>query len=284
MSSPILNPALARGGTSWRCLALVCLLLLLGACEKDRLLLGDISARDATEIQSVLSDANIDAIRDVGKEGTVDLRVLPEHQVEARRILRERGLPRPSIDSLVDVFGKDNIISSPFEEKVRYLYAISQGLEDTLRNIDGVVVAKVHIVMPEKSTLGNAALHPSASVFIKYRPVADLPAFAPSIQRLVANAIPALSPERVAVVTSQADDLDSQSMASAGRDNIIGAAHAKFADAGWLIAAFIAGISLTCFARAMHVDRPMRRWREACRSFFARARRASTARAGGKQP
>jgi type III secretion system YscJ/HrcJ family lipoprotein len=179
---------------------LVLLLLALYGCDERTALVSHLAPRDAYEIQSVLADADIHVVSSPDKDDHVDIFVDAADEASARRILKQHSLPRPSFETLGDVFGKDSLISSPFEVQARYLYATSQGLEDTLRNIDGVVFAKVHIVLPEKKSLVHRSATASASVFIKFLPDSNVAALTPSIQRLIANAIPDVPVDRVEVI------------------------------------------------------------------------------------
>jgi type III secretory pathway lipoprotein EscJ len=91
-----------------------------------------------------------------------------------------------------DVFKKEGLISSPLEERARYLYALSQELEATLAQIDGVVVARVHVVLPEKPGPGEQVQPPSAAVFIKHLPSLEPDAIAFRVRQLVARSIPGM--------------------------------------------------------------------------------------------
>ena len=87
------------------------------------------------------------------------------------------------------VFQKDGLISSPLEERARYVYAVSQDLSDTLSRVDGVIDAKVHVVLPETDVTGNIIKPPSASVFIKYRSEYNLQPFLHKMKLLVNKSI-----------------------------------------------------------------------------------------------
>src|SRR5262249_12705982 len=99
---------------------------------------------------------------------------------------------------------KSGIMSSPFEERVRYTYALAEELSRTLTQIDGVVTARVHIVLPEAPQIGQPLKPSSAAVFIKHQPGVDLDYFAPQIRRLVSSSVEGLDYSAVTVVLSEA--------------------------------------------------------------------------------
>lgn len=69
---------------------------------------------------------------------------------------------------------------------------MSQELEQTLSQIDGVVVARVHVVLPERIAPGEPVQPASAAVFIKHRPELDPDSVLPRIRRMVASSIPGI--------------------------------------------------------------------------------------------
>ena len=110
-----------------------------------------------------------------------------------RFIEQALGLPRNTYKRLGDVFKKDGVVSTPIEERSRYLYALSQELEHTLSLIDGVILARVHPVLPERLVPGEAALPSSCSVLIKHRSDWDPALYEDRIRRLVVSSIPGLA-------------------------------------------------------------------------------------------
>jgi type III secretion protein J len=195
-------------GSSVARLVLVFLLCgLLAACKVQ--LYSGLNQRDANEMLAVLLHGGIDAEAVAGKED-VALRVEQSQLDRAIGLLNARGLPRPKTSSLGDVFKQEGLISSPLEQRARFIYAMSEELSRTLSQLDGVISARVHIVIPERRPNDTgAASPPSAAIFIKYQDDYDLNGYVPQIKQLVANAIEGLSYDKVSVVlfpsTTRAD-------------------------------------------------------------------------------
>jgi len=97
------------------------------------------------------------------------------------------------------VFQKQGLVSTPAEERMRYIYAVSQELSQTLRTVDGVVAARVHVVIPANDPLSDKIRPSSAAVFIKHRPDVDLRLLAPAVKDMVAHSIEGLSHEQVSL-------------------------------------------------------------------------------------
>ncbi|MDO6966476.1 type III secretion system inner membrane ring lipoprotein SctJ [Rhizobium alvei] len=194
-------------------LVIVSSLLLLAGCSTE--LYSKLSETDANEMLSVLLANNINAEKQPGAEGTFNLVVSDEEVLRALDVLRNAGLPRATRENMGQVFAKSGIVSSPFEERVRYIYALGEDVAATIQQIDGVLTARVHIVMPEKAELGQEIKPSSAAVFIKQRPNVDLDFLVPQIRRLVSNSIEGVTFDNVTVVLVEAMDTPP---AAAGRD------------------------------------------------------------------
>ncbi|KAF6639541.1 MULTISPECIES: type III secretion system inner membrane ring lipoprotein SctJ [Pantoea] len=178
-------------GAVIKCFCALCLALLLTGCGDQTQLHSGLSENDANDVVAELSRFKIEADKQVSKEG-VSVSVARSDIERAVNILNAAGLPHQARTSLGAVFQKSGVISSPLEERARYIYALSQEVEATLSQIDGVVVARVHVVLPERIAPGEPVQPASASVFIKYHENLDPDSIEPRIRRLVATSIPGL--------------------------------------------------------------------------------------------
>ncbi|MES2480735.1 MAG: type III secretion inner membrane ring lipoprotein SctJ [Pseudomonadota bacterium] len=174
--------------------------LLLAGCGRQVELMAAMPEGEANEVMAALQNAGISATKVPGKEGMVGLNIDADKVGRAVDLLREKGLPRERFAGMGQVFRKEGLISSPLEERARYLYALSQELGATISQIDGVIVARVHVVLPERSATGEPAVPSSAAVFIKHQDGYSLETVQPLIRRLVTNSIPGLTADKVSIV------------------------------------------------------------------------------------
>ena len=77
--------------------------------------------------------------------------------------------------------------------------ALAQDLSRTISMIDGVVDARVHVVLPENDPFARNAMPSSAAVAIRSRWDADITDIVPSVKGLVKNAIEGLKYEKIMV-------------------------------------------------------------------------------------
>ncbi|HJV80594.1 type III secretion system inner membrane ring lipoprotein SctJ [Noviherbaspirillum sp.] len=178
---------------------IMCTALLLTACGSEVELFGGLLESESNEVLGALLNAGIEAHKTSNKAG-VSISVEQSAVVRAIDVLHQQGLPHTRRVTMGDVFKKENLISSPLEERARYLYALSQELELTLSRIDGVIASRVHIVLPERSGVGEPIVPSSAAVFLKYRPGYGVENVVSQIRSLTTNSIPGLAPDKVAVV------------------------------------------------------------------------------------
>jgi len=185
----------------------------LAGCQGE--LYSNLSEPEANQMLAVLMSSGVSTTKTAkGKDG-FSLSVDERDMLRAIAILKDSGYPKNLRESIGKVFQKSGIMSSPFEERVRYIYALSEDVAQTLSNIDGVVTARVHIVLPDAPQLGQPVKPSSAAVFIKHQSGVDLDFFVPQIRRLVSSSIEGLEYSAVTVVLAEASPTKSVSTADA---------------------------------------------------------------------
>jgi type III secretion protein J len=183
------------------------LLLVVGLCSCKSELFERLDERDANEMLATLYSAGLSAAKRTQDDKTWSVEVEERDMPAALRILAEHGLPREQFANAGELFKKEGLVSTPAEERIRYIYTVSQELSSTLSQIDGVIVARVHPVIPANDPLATQIRPSSASVFIKYRRDADLEAMAPPIKNLVMRSIEGLTYENISLTFVAAEGL-----------------------------------------------------------------------------
>lgn len=134
-----------------------------------------------------------------GKNGFT-LAVDEKQLVQSLEILKENNLPRADYENLGKVFSGQGMISSASEEQARMAYAISQELSDTFSRIDGVLTARVHVVLGGTDPAADTRVLPSAAVFLRHTPDSPVVNLVSKIRELASKAVPDLEYERVSVM------------------------------------------------------------------------------------
>lgn len=169
---------------------------------------GGLDEPDANQAVALLERAGLDASkdRDPELEGRYRISVPRPEAKSAISILSEENLPPKVRPGVLEALGQGGVVPSRLAERARWTAGVEGDLERSLRTLDGVLSARVHLAVPEENALAETVEHPTASVLVRHRGAA--PPIPPAeIQRLVAGAIPGLSPEQVNVVMAAAPAL-----------------------------------------------------------------------------
>jgi type III secretion protein J len=193
---------------------------LLAGCQVD--LYTGLSEEDGNRMYAILLDHNLMAAKVAEGDQLVTISVESADASQAIALLQEYGYPRDNFQNLGEVFQKQGLISSPLEERVRYIYGLSQSISETLTQIDGVLRARVHVVVPEQHPLSDQPEPSSASVFLKTRADFNLNDAIPKIKLIVQHSVEGLAYDHISVALFEADPVIQADMDSPPIEQIMG--------------------------------------------------------------
>ncbi len=156
----------------------------------------DLSLEDSTAIVKELERQGITyELRD---DGAIVL--APKDRVPRLRMsLAESGLPKGGGVGY-EIFDKSDALgATSFVQNINHLRALEGELARTIRSLDRVQAARVHLVLPERPLFSREAPEASASIVLKVRGRLE-PQQVNAIRHLTASAVTGLKPERVSIV------------------------------------------------------------------------------------
>jgi type III secretion protein J len=184
-------------GPAWRRVALSLLVAVLAGCKVA--VFSKLSEPEANDVLYTLLQGGVDAEKRPDADGGFGVWAEKDDLVRAMALLKANAQPEAKHPTLGELFGRNQLISTPAEERIRFVYGTEQALSQTLSKIDGVLVARVHIVLPINDPLAEETKPSSASVFIKHRSDRDMASAVPAVKDLVVRSIEGLGVDRVAV-------------------------------------------------------------------------------------
>ncbi len=158
----------------------------------------DLELEDAKQIVGRLEASNIKYR--LAKNGTEVL--VPQDQVNKMRVdTAELALASKGSNVGYEIFDNtDALGSTNFVQNINLIRALEGELARTIRSVDNIKSARVHLVLPKREMFSREEQAPSASVVIKtQKGKLDLKEIQ-SIQKLVAAAVPKLDVKNVAIV------------------------------------------------------------------------------------
>ncbi len=173
-----------------------------------------LSSQDAADV--------IDALEQTGSRYRIDnasgIIMVPTDRVrQVRMQLASQGLPRSTSQGFDILNEEQGLGTSNFVEQARYNRALEQELTQTIRQIQGVRDARVHLSIPKQSSFIRNSRQPSASVMID---VAGLSAPGDTqlsgILHLVASSVAGLETDRVSIVDQRGNLLSDRSDSELG--------------------------------------------------------------------
>ncbi len=159
---------------------------------------------DAGEIVAKLKESGIPYQL---AEGGSAILVPSDKVYETRISLASAGMPRGGIVGF-ELFDQSKLGTTEFDRKLNYTRALQGELTRTIREINGVEDARVHVVRPEQSLFIDEKKEPTASVLLKLRPSAHLSEEQiQGIANLIAGSVEGLDPLKVTILDSQGNVL-----------------------------------------------------------------------------
>ncbi len=156
----------------------------------------DLSMEDSNSIVKDLERQGI--AYTLRNEGAIVM--VPSDKVTRLRMkLAESGLPKGGGVGY-EIFDKSDALgATSFVQNINHLRALEGELARTIRALDRVQFARVHLVLPERQLFSREKAEPSASIVLRVRGALE-PQQVRAIRHLAASAVTGLKPQRVSIV------------------------------------------------------------------------------------
>jgi flagellar M-ring protein FliF len=187
---------IAMGAVTIALIGFFAFLIMRATAPQMTALFTDLSVEDSSAIIKDLERQGIPY--EMRNEGAI-LMVPKERVTRLRMKLAEGGLPKGGGVGY-EIFDKSDALgATSFIQNINHLRALEGELARTIRALDRVQAARVHLVLPERPLFSRDKAEPSASIVLKVRGSLDATQVR-AIRHLVASAVNGLKPQRVSVV------------------------------------------------------------------------------------
>ena len=188
-------------------------LLALLSRPQYQILFSGLSTDDAGAVVAALQDRGVQY--QLADNGSTVL--VPQEQVDETRIaLATAGMPTGGVVGF-EIFNTTRLGETEADRQLRFQWALQGELTRTIRQINEVADARVHIVLPRRSLFISESQAASASVLLHLRPGAQLSRNqVRAIANLVSSSVEGLTPENVTIVDTRGTVLSSPAVNGMG--------------------------------------------------------------------
>lgn len=178
----------------------------------------DMSTQDSADVISALQDSNTEYRMDAST-GIISVPV--DRVQETKLMMASRGLPSSSSLRGYSVLEEEQGLgTSNFMEQARYHRALEQELVETIRHIQIVRNARVHLSIPKQTSFLRSVNKPSASVMIELiGPQGLSDTQLNGILHLVTSSVAGMEPSSVSIVDQRGNLLSQNSDSNLGNSN-----------------------------------------------------------------
>jgi flagellar M-ring protein FliF len=172
-----------------------------------------------TDASAIVDQLNADGTKYELADGGKTIMVPKDKVYDLRLTMSGKGLPAEA-DTGYSLLDKQGVTTSEFMQHVGYQRALEGELANTIKSIDGVQAANVHLVIPQKDVFADDEKKPTASVLITTRGGDDLDQNqVQAIVHLVAASVEGLDADQVTVADAKGNVLSAgggETVAAAG--------------------------------------------------------------------
>lgn len=190
--APTSGPHAARAGIAFAAV------VALAGCTQE--VAAGLDEPEANRAVATLVRTGLDAKREPeGGAGSFRVVVPSGEASRALVALADEGLPHPKTVGVLEAVGKNQLVPTIESERAGLAVGLAGELDRTFMRLDGVVVARTHLVLPGDAPLREKKERGSASVLLSYA-TATPPIAEADVKRVVSAAVSGLAPDDVTVV------------------------------------------------------------------------------------
>jgi flagellar M-ring protein FliF len=174
------------------------------------------SSLAASDAAAIVEQLNAEGVQYQLADGGNTILVPKEQVYDLRLTMSGQGLPADT-DNGYSLLDKQNVMTSEFMQQVGYRRAMEGELAKTIKSMDDVKTATVHLAIPQENVFADERKPPTASVLVATNN--NKPLTGDQVQavvHLVASSIEGLEPANVTVVGADGQVLSSGDSAQNG--------------------------------------------------------------------
>lgn len=187
----------AMGGVAVGLVAFIIFFATRFSSSPMEILYGDLSATDSREI---IKQLELSGVPFQTADNNSQILISGEQVTSVRMQMAELGLPSGGSVGYEVFDSMDALGATNFIQNINLVRALEGELARTIKSIEGVQNARVHLVMPTREMFTRETQEPTASVYIKMRTGRLAENQVNAVQHLIAAAVPKLKPSNISIV------------------------------------------------------------------------------------